>query len=181
MIVPVHPNPAVRSQVQAELGQHAQILLCEPLSYIPFIRLMRRADVLVTDSGGVQEEGPTLRKPIIVVRESTERPEGVEAGFAHLVGTDTRRIFDAVQASLTQGLVTDKDNPYGDGKAAQRIMAALTFGRVTSAPQLSSVALAGGVSPAASAAALQFNPEMVVVDIGALSQIEYSAESRLNI
>jgi UDP-N-acetylglucosamine 2-epimerase (non-hydrolysing) len=128
MVAPLPPNPAVKAQTQAELGQHPQILLHDNLNYIPFVQLMKRADVILTDLGGVQEEGPTLKKPIVVVREGTERPEGVESGFARLTGADTRKIFEAVQIGLHRGIPAEKENPYGDGRAAQRILAALALG-----------------------------------------------------
>jgi UDP-N-acetylglucosamine 2-epimerase (non-hydrolysing) len=111
------------------LSSHPNITLTEPLDYVPFIDLMRRAYLILTDSGGIQEEGPSFGKPVLVLREKTERPEAVEAGTAKLVGTDADRI---VQATLT--LLDSQDeyqrmsrihNPYGDGSASERIEAAL--------------------------------------------------------
>ena len=125
IVYPVHPNPNVRAVVNAHLSGIGAIRLVEPLAYVPFVDLMRRAHVLLTDSGGIQEEGPSLGKPVLVMREKTERPEAVEAGTARLVGTDPRKIF--AETSL---LVDDAgeyarrsrlDNPYGDGRASTRI------------------------------------------------------------
>ena len=88
MVYPVHPNPNVQDPVQRYLAEHPNIRLIEPMSYVPFVDLMRRAYLLITDSGGIQEEGPSLGKPILVLREKTERPEAVLAGTVKLVGTD---------------------------------------------------------------------------------------------
>jgi len=122
---PVHPNPNVREVVFGRLSGIPNIVLGEPLGYVPFVDLMRRASILLTDSGGVQEEGPSLGKPVLVLRNKTERPEAVEAGTARLVGTDPERI-----ASETVRLLDDESlrqemsrvhNPYGDGRASIRI------------------------------------------------------------
>ncbi len=122
VIYPVHPNPQVRDRVRKRLGGHERILLCDPLAYVGFLALLRAAEVVLTDSGGVQEEAPTLRKPILVLREKTERPEGVEAGFSQLVGTHPGTIIKATQAALKNGLSTKASNPYGDGQASTRMM-----------------------------------------------------------
>ena len=135
IVYPLHPNPNVRQPVRTRLGDHPRILLCEPLPYLAFIEMMDRASVLLTDSGGVQEEGPTLRKPILVMRETTERPEGVTAGFAELVGTDVNRIVEGVERALKSGCSTDAPNPYGDGVSAVRIMRILEK-RLTASPSL---------------------------------------------
>ncbi len=125
LLLPMHRNPRVRETLTAVLGNHPRALLTEPLDYAPFVHAMRRADLILTDSGGVQEEAPAFGKPILVLRETTERPEGVAAGAAKLVGTDAERI---VAESLR--LLTDADayaqmaravNPYGDGRASERI------------------------------------------------------------
>jgi UDP-N-acetylglucosamine 2-epimerase (non-hydrolysing) len=118
----------VREPVFRLLGGHRNIHLLEPLSYLPFVALMDRAKVILTDSGGVQEEAPSLGKPVLVMRDTTERPEAVKAGAAKLVGTDARRIED----QLTQLLSDDAAyaemaraiNPYGDGTACERIVRA---------------------------------------------------------
>jgi UDP-N-acetylglucosamine 2-epimerase (non-hydrolysing) len=125
IVYPVHPNPNVQDPVQRYLAGHPHIRLIEPLSYVPFVDLMRRAYILVTDSGGIQEEGPSLGKPILVLREKTERPEAVLAGTVKLVGTDEGKIV----AEATR-LLEDREmyeamarvhNPYGDGQASPRI------------------------------------------------------------
>jgi len=128
-IVPQHPNPTVREKLGGALDGIDNVLLTEPLGYAAFARLMTRSHFVITDSGGIQEEAPSLGKPVLVARESTERREGVEAGTLLLVGTDPDRI-----EAEGERLLTDKDeykrmaeapNPYGDGRAAQRIVAAL--------------------------------------------------------
>ena len=125
VVYPVHPNPNVSEVVNRRLGGRPAIQLVEPLPYMPFVDLMRRAHVLLTDSGGIQEEGPSLGKPVLVMREKTERPEAVEAGTARLTGTDPDRIV------AETALLLDDDaeylrrsqvrNPYGDGRASARI------------------------------------------------------------
>ena len=125
VVYPVHPNPNVQNPVQRLLGGHPNVRLIEPLSYVPFVDLMRRAYLLITDSGGIQEEGPSLGKPILVMREKTERPEAVLAGTVKLVGTDQRRILNEAQMLLDNPAAYDAmarvHNPYGDGKASRRI------------------------------------------------------------
>jgi UDP-N-acetylglucosamine 2-epimerase (non-hydrolysing) len=129
IVYPVHPNPNVQDSVQRLLVNRENILLTEPLDYVPFVDLMRRARFLLTDSGGIQEEGPSLGKPILVMREKTERPEAVEAGTVRLVGTDEEKIVreasilldDEVQYSLRSHV----HNPYGDGHASERIATAI--------------------------------------------------------
>jgi UDP-N-acetylglucosamine 2-epimerase (non-hydrolysing) len=121
----VHPNPNVQDPVQRYLAAHRNIRLIEPLSYVPFVDLMRRAYILVTDSGGVQEEGPSLGKPILVLREKTERPEAVLAGTVKLVGTDEAKILNEATRLLEDREVYNAmarvHNPYGDGQASPRI------------------------------------------------------------
>ncbi len=129
IVYPVHLNPHVQEPVRSMLGDVPAVHLLEPLDYIPFVYLMRRAELILTDSGGIQEEAPSLGKPVLVMRETTERPEAVAAGTARLVGTghaeivrETRRLLadrEAYQA------MTRAHNPFGDGKAAVRIVAAL--------------------------------------------------------
>ncbi|MGD0438156.1 MAG: UDP-N-acetylglucosamine 2-epimerase (non-hydrolyzing) [Bryobacteraceae bacterium] len=125
LVYPVHPNPNVQDPVQRHLAAHPHVRLIEPLSYVPFVDLMRRAYLLITDSGGIQEEGPSLGKPILVLREKTERPEAVHAGTVKLVGTD-----EAVIVREATRLIEDRSaydamarvhNPYGDGHASPRI------------------------------------------------------------
>jgi UDP-N-acetylglucosamine 2-epimerase (non-hydrolysing) len=125
VVYPVHPNPNVQDPVQRLLAGHPNVHLIEPLSYVPFVDLMRRAYLLITDSGGIQEEGPSLGKPILVMREKTERPEAVLAGTVKLVGTDYRRIVDEAQLLLDNpaayNAMARVHNPYGDGQASSRI------------------------------------------------------------
>lgn len=125
-IFPVHKNPRVREVVQQELAGQERVFLTEPMDYEPFANLMSRAAIVLTDSGGIQEEAPALGKPVLVLRDTTERPEAVEAGTVRLVGT----AYEAVKAE-TLRLLEDEDyyrsmaeavNPYGDGKASRRIV-----------------------------------------------------------
>lgn len=129
IVCPVHPNPQVQHPLERLLGGHRNIQLIEPLDYVPFVDLMRRAFLLITDSGGVQEEGPSLGKPILVLREKTERPEAVEAGTVELVGADPRRILAGARKLLDcpaeYNRMARVHNPYGDGHASERIEAAI--------------------------------------------------------
>lgn len=123
-LYPVHPNPRVRGPAHEVLGGHERIHLAEPMGYLPFLAAMDRAACILTDSGGIQEEAPSLGKPVLVMRERTERPEAIEAGTAELVGTDTDRIAGAVARVLARDAGGDPPtNPYGDGRAAARIAA----------------------------------------------------------
>ncbi|MBC7430982.1 MAG: UDP-N-acetylglucosamine 2-epimerase (non-hydrolyzing) [Rubritepida sp.] len=126
---PVHPNPAVRAPVQALLAGHRNIVLLPPLDYLPFIHLLDRCHLVLTDSGGVQEEAPSFGKPVLVLREVTERPEAIEAGTARLVGTDPARILAETARLLDDGVayaaMARAHNPFGDGRAAARIRDAL--------------------------------------------------------
>jgi UDP-N-acetylglucosamine 2-epimerase len=130
VIYPVHLNPEVRRPVLSILGNTDRIHLIEPLNYLRFVQLLTRSKVILTDSGGIQEEAPSLGKPVFVMRNVTELPEAVAAGVVRLVGTDRRRIFDEVCAAFTdEGLyasMSQPQNPYGDGNAADRIAAILT-------------------------------------------------------
>jgi len=125
LVYPVHPNPNVQDPVQRYLAGHANVKLIAPLSYVPFVDLMRRAYLLITDSGGIQEEGPSLGKPILVLRDKTERPEAVMAGTVKLVGTDESRIVDEASNLLDDPAAYESmsrvHNPYGDGYASARI------------------------------------------------------------
>ena len=127
IVYPVHPNPNVVAPVFGRLSGHPNILLQEPLGYVPFVDLMRRAHLLLTDSGGIQEEGPSLGKPILVLRNKTERPEAVEAGTVKLVGTDPDRVVGEATRLLEdpdlQRRMARVHNPYGDGRASGRIVA----------------------------------------------------------
>jgi UDP-N-acetylglucosamine 2-epimerase (non-hydrolysing) len=126
LIFPVHLNPRVRETAFSILGGLEKAFLVEPLGYPDFIHLMKRADIIVTDSGGVQEEAPALGKPVLVIRATTERPEAIEAGTARLIGTERYSIVSAVSQLLDDpaeyARMQHAANPYGDGYAAQRIV-----------------------------------------------------------
>jgi UDP-N-acetylglucosamine 2-epimerase (non-hydrolysing) len=128
IIYPVHLNPNVQKPVKKILSNHKNISLIKPLDYLTFVWLMNKSYLILTDSGGVQEEAPSLGKPVLVMRKTTERPEGVEAGCAKLVGTDVKKIVDETSQLLTDKVVYDSmahsKNPYGDGHAAARIVKA---------------------------------------------------------
>lgn len=124
IVYPVHPNPNVRSVAYRLLRGVPGIHLLEPLDYVSFIDLFRRADLILTDSGGVQEEAPSLEKPVLILRETTERPEVLETGWAELVGTSQNQIVARARAHLRgswQRPVTGVANPFGDGRASERI------------------------------------------------------------
>ncbi|MDN7124478.1 UDP-N-acetylglucosamine 2-epimerase (non-hydrolyzing) [Pseudidiomarina sp. 1APP75-32.1] len=126
IVYPVHLNPNVQEPVKRLLSNYANVHLLAPQDYEPFVYLMNRASIILTDSGGIQEEAPSLGKPVLVMRDTTERPEAVDAGTVKLVGTDTRVIVDSVNQLLDdQDLYSEMSrahNPYGDGKACQRII-----------------------------------------------------------
>jgi len=126
VIYPVHLNPSVRGTVRGIIGRHPRIRLVPPLDYHPFVALMACATLILTDSGGIQEEAPSLGKPVLVLRRVTERPEAVEAGTVEVVGTDRRRIVAAARRLLDDPRVyrrmARRINPYGDGKASARIV-----------------------------------------------------------
>jgi len=130
IVYPVHRNPKVLAPAHEILGGRSNIHLIEPLSYVPFVDLMRRAAFLITDSGGIQEEAPSLGKPVLVLRQKTERPEAVEAGTVKLVGTDEDRIVAEATRLLDDPAeyerMTRVHNPYGDGHASRRIAEATT-------------------------------------------------------
>ncbi len=125
IIYPVHLNPNVIGPVQERLGDSERISLIAPQDYLPFVHLMRRAEIILTDSGGVQEEAPSIGKPVLVMRDTTERPEAVEAGTVKLVGTDSDLIVREVSHLLDHRAAYDAmaqaHNPYGDGLASGRI------------------------------------------------------------
>ena len=129
VIYPIHKNPVVRSVANEVFGGMDQIRMIEPLDVIDFHNFMSKAYFIMTDSGGIQEEGPSLGKPVLVVRETTERPEGVEAGTLKLVGTSTENIFREVSRLLVDeeayGQMSRAENPYGDGHASERIVGAI--------------------------------------------------------
>lgn len=130
VIFPVHLSPAVRDSAFAELAGRDGVLLIDPLPYRPFVHLLRSADLIVTDSGGIQEEAPSFSVPVLVTRDTTERPEGVEAGCARLSGTTPEQLHADITELLDDAAAYERmarpSNPYGDGRAAQRIVNRLT-------------------------------------------------------
>ena len=129
MVIPVHRNPNVRDVVYDILGKQPNIYLIDPMDYEPFCQLMEKSTLILTDSGGIQEEAPSLSKPVLVLRDETERPEAVEMGTVKLVGPHYDKITSEASALLNDKVAYEKmaqaANPYGDGKAAQRIVEAL--------------------------------------------------------
>lgn len=127
IVMPVHPNPNIFKIVKSKLSEHENIKLISPVQYDEFVYLMKHAFLILSDSGGIQEEAPELNVPVLVLRDTTERPEAIKAGGAMLIGTDTRRIIDSVSLLFTDGRVYDNmaraKNPYGDGNSAKKILA----------------------------------------------------------
>lgn len=125
VIYPVHPNPNVRNAVYSALSNVPNITLCEPLAYADFVSMMKKCDFVITDSGGIQEEAPALGKPVLVLRNETERPEALKLGAIRLVGTEEDMIFNAANQLITDELTYKSMvigySPYGDGQASQRI------------------------------------------------------------
>ncbi|HSJ07724.1 MAG TPA: UDP-N-acetylglucosamine 2-epimerase (non-hydrolyzing) [Longimicrobiales bacterium] len=135
LLYPVHPNPNVRGPAEAALSGHPRITLTQPLDYLDLLWALRHAALAITDSGGIQEEAPSFGTPVIVLRDVTERPEGVTAGVARLVGTDAGRIVDAANEVLADGAAwRSAGNPYGDGRAGERI-ADVVVSALTGAPR----------------------------------------------
>lgn len=140
IVFPVHRNPLVRKVVEEELSGVDRIHLIEPMEYEPFANLMHHSCLVLTDSGGIQEEAPSLGKPVLVLRNTTERPEAVEAGTVRLIGTDRDRVYEETKRLLTDKAAYDAMsnavNPYGDGQASRRIVQAIlyTFGNSTEKP-----------------------------------------------
>ena len=126
VVYPVHLNPNVQKAANEVLRGHDNVHLIPPLDYLPFLYLMRRAELIVTDSGGVQEEAPSLGKPVLVTRDTTERPEAVDAGTVELVGTDMDKLLERLGVLLDDNdayqAMSRAHNPYGDGKASERIV-----------------------------------------------------------
>jgi UDP-N-acetylglucosamine 2-epimerase (non-hydrolysing) len=129
VVFPIHRNPVVRDAIVPKVEGLENVLVVEPLDYERFARLLQRADVVLTDSGGVQEEAPSLGKPVLVLRDTTERPEAVDAGTVRLVGTDEATVHAAVTELLhdraAYARMANAVNPYGDGLAADRSIAAI--------------------------------------------------------
>ncbi len=126
IVYPVHLNPNVKDTVERILGNIENVNLIDPQDYLPFVYLMKKSHIILTDSGGIQEEGPSLHKPVLVMRNNTERPEAVEAGTVKLVGTNSSEIIESVNDLLKNEVVYNKmcnaKNPYGEGNAAQIIL-----------------------------------------------------------
>ena len=131
VVFPVHRNPLVREAVEEELEGVPGIHLVEPMEYEPFTNLMARSSIVLTDSGGIQEEAPSLGKPVLVLRDTTERPEAIAAGTVKLVGTDENLIYETAYRLLTDkksyDAMSEAVNPYGDGKASERIVETLLY------------------------------------------------------
>jgi UDP-N-acetylglucosamine 2-epimerase (non-hydrolysing) len=131
LVIPVHKNPAVREVFKEMLDEVDNVILTEPLDYEPFVQLMKKAYLILTDSGGIQEEAPSLGKPVLVLREKTERPEALEAGTVKLVGIEENKIFEETSRLLTDEAeyqrMSKAINPYGDGQARERIVEAILY------------------------------------------------------
>ena len=126
LLLPLHRNPTVREPIKSALGNHPRVFLTEPLDYAELVGAIQRCYLLLTDSGGIQEEAPSLGKPVLVLRETTERPEAVQAGTAKLIGTNPEQILAAAGELLRDKIAYDRManaiNPFGDGQASQRIL-----------------------------------------------------------
>jgi UDP-N-acetylglucosamine 2-epimerase (non-hydrolysing) len=126
ILYPIHKNPTVRDSIEPVFAGHPRLILVEPLDYVPFVYAMQRCHFILTDSGGVQEEAPTLGKPVLVMRDNTERPEAVESGASKLVGATQQSIVTAARQLLTDPAVfqsmASTINPFGDGHASRLIV-----------------------------------------------------------
>jgi UDP-N-acetylglucosamine 2-epimerase (non-hydrolysing) len=133
IVWPLHPNPAVREAVEQTLARSSNVKVTEPLDYVAFVAQMMRADFIITDSGGIQEEAPSLGKPVLVTRDETERPEAIEAGTALLVGTSSKRIVAEASRLLDDPkhyrMMASALNPFGDGQASKRIASDVAEGQ----------------------------------------------------
>jgi UDP-N-acetylglucosamine 2-epimerase (non-hydrolysing) len=153
IVVPVHSNPTVRSALIPPVNGKDNVIVTDPLPYGGFCRLMNRASIVLTDSGGLQEEAPSLGKPVLVMRDTTERGEAIIAGTACLVGTDEERVVESVRTLLHNDMayrrMANAVNPYGDGHAAGRSVEALEryFAEISVGPTLISAPLPPGRSP----------------------------------
>lgn len=129
VVYPMHPNPAVTEPARELLGNHPRIRLCEPLDLVEMYNMYPRTHLILTDSGGLQEEAPSYGVPVLVLRDTTERPEGIEAGTLELVGTDEEKVYARARALLTDSALYERmsraANPYGDGRASERIVDAI--------------------------------------------------------
>lgn len=130
-VLPVHPAPKVQEPVRRMLGAHPRVRLIEPLAYPEFVAVLSRSHFVMTDSGGIQEEAPALAKPVLILRNTTERPEAISAGTARLVGTSTQTIVEAAEELLVDPAAYERMaravNPFGDGRAANRVVDALSY------------------------------------------------------
>lgn len=139
IVFPMHKNPRVREIVAEELGGKERVHLIDPLDYEPFANLLARSYLVLTDSGGIQEEAPALGKPVLVLRDTTERPEAIEAGTVKLIGTDKQRVYDEASLLLSNreeyAKMAEACNPYGDGHASERIVKALLWDKDNSRPR----------------------------------------------
>lgn len=141
IVYPVHPSPAVKEPAHEILGNHPRIKLVEPFDASEFHNFYPKTHMILTDSGGLQEEAPSFGVPVLVLRDTTERPEGIQAGTLELVGTDEEKVYGRARALLTDPVLYNKmsqsANPYGDGKASQRIVQAILhhFGKVSERPE----------------------------------------------
>jgi len=142
VVFPVHKNPKVREVVEAELGNIKRIHLIDPMEYEPFANLLARSYLILTDSGGIQEEAPALGKPVLVLRDTTERPEAITAGTVKLIGTEKNQVFSETKKLLENAQTYDSMagacNPYGDGQASRRIVQTILhhYGLSTAVPDL---------------------------------------------
>lgn len=142
IVYPVHPSPAVKEPAYEMLGGHPRIKLIEPLDVFEFHNIYPHAHMILTDSGGLQEEAPSFGVPVLVLRETTERPEGIDAGTLELVGTNEEKVYERAKALLTDADLYQKmsqaANPYGDGKASERIVQAILyhFGQASARPEM---------------------------------------------
>ena len=131
VVFPVHRNPLVRKVVEEELAGVERIHLIDPMEYEPFANLMHHSCLVLTDSGGIQEEAPSLGKPVLVLRDTTERPEAVDAGTVHLIGTDYDKVYKETKELLTNegayAAMSNAVNPYGDGQSSRRIVQAILY------------------------------------------------------
>jgi UDP-N-acetylglucosamine 2-epimerase (non-hydrolysing) len=131
IVYPVHPNPAVLEPAREILGSHPRIRLSEPLDVMDMYNFYPHTHLILTDSGGIQEEAPSFGVPVLVLRETTERPEGIEAGTLELVGTNEQHVYERAKRLLTDEneykRMSNAGNPYGDGKASERIVQAILF------------------------------------------------------
>lgn len=163
VLLPAHPNPAVRAQVTTALANVPRAVVTDPLVYPDLVRALRRSALVISDSGGIQEEAPTFGVPVLVTRDVTERMEAIRAGCARLVGTDRTRILDAAAQALAAHLHTPTPhNPFGDGHAAERVVTALrrllTTPHLTGAPFATPTSLLPAASPPASIPAAAGQP-----------------------